>query len=145
MLLRCCLIHISIIILRNFLCLVNLNPCLGLGLFMAHLCDLYFIFFFIFFKINHNNVIKTNTLVFAHVLEMSYYFWMITWMKKGNNFQIAKVQPQSVAQFFNHLLNFLPVSVWCGLRTKWLWLRVPLQSYKSVAYKKIVYSWIIKN
>ena len=28
---------------------------------------------------------------------MSYYCWMITWMKNVNKFQIAKVQPQGVA------------------------------------------------
>ena len=28
---------------------------------------------------------------------MSHYFWMITWMKNVNNFQIAKVRPQGVA------------------------------------------------
>ena len=29
-------------------------------------------------------------------MNMSYYFWMITWMKKANNLQIAEVQPQGV-------------------------------------------------
>ena len=48
MLLRCCLIHISIIILRHFLYLLYL----GLGLFMSYLCDLLFIFIFIFIMIN---------------------------------------------------------------------------------------------
>ena len=28
---------------------------------------------------------------------MSYYFWMIMWMKNMNNIQIAKVQSQGVA------------------------------------------------
>ena len=28
---------------------------------------------------------------------MSYYFWMIAWMKNVNVFQIAKVQSQGVA------------------------------------------------
>ena len=46
MLLRCCLIHISSIILRHFLYL------LGLGLFMSFLCGLFFIFVFIFIMIN---------------------------------------------------------------------------------------------
>ena len=36
---------------------------------------------------------------------MSYYIWMIMWMKNMNNFQIAEVQPQDAAY---HLLNFLP-------------------------------------
>ena len=41
MLLRCCLIYISIIILRHFLYLLYLCPCLELGLFMSYLCDLF--------------------------------------------------------------------------------------------------------
>ena len=53
MLLRCCLIHISIIILRHFLHLLNLHLCLDLGLFMSCLCDLFFIFIFKFIMINH--------------------------------------------------------------------------------------------
>ena len=27
---------------------------------------------------------------------ISNYFWMITWIKNVNNFQIAKVQPQGI-------------------------------------------------
>ena len=41
---------------------------------------------------------------------------MITWLKKANNFQIAKVQPQGVAQFF------------CQFQ--------PGVAYKSAAYTK---------
>ena len=38
------------------------------------------------------------TLAFLHIFKnMFYYFWMITWMKKANDFQIAKVQPHGVA------------------------------------------------
>ena len=44
---------------------------------------------------------------------------MITWMKNVNNFQIAKVQPQGVAQ---HCLIFFQFQ--------------PGVLYKSVAYKK---------
>ena len=43
-LLRCCLIHISIIIVRHFLYLLYLCPWLDLGLFMSYLCDLFFSF-----------------------------------------------------------------------------------------------------
>ena len=43
MLLRCCLIHVSSIILKHFLHLLYL----GLGLFMSYLCDVFFIFIFI--------------------------------------------------------------------------------------------------
>ena len=51
-LLWCCLIHISIIILRHFLYLLCLCPCLYLGLVMSYLCDSFFIFIFIFIMIN---------------------------------------------------------------------------------------------
>ena len=37
MLLRCCLIHKSIIVLRHILCLVYSCPPVGLGLFISHL------------------------------------------------------------------------------------------------------------
>ena len=49
----------------------------------------------------------------------SYYFWMITWMKNMNNFQIANFQPQSVTQLLLIFFQFQP-----GV------------AYKSVAYKK---------
>ena len=41
-----------------------------------------------------------------------YDFWMITQMKKANNFQIAKVQPRGVAQLS---LDFFLISSWCCL------------------------------
>ena len=55
MLLSCCLIHISIMILRHFLYLPYLCPFLDPGLFMSYLCDLFFIFIFIFIMINRMN------------------------------------------------------------------------------------------
>ena len=51
-LLRCCLIHVSMVMIKHFLCLLHLHPCLDLGLFMSYLCDLFFIFIFIFIMIN---------------------------------------------------------------------------------------------
>ena len=64
---------------------------------------------------------NTDILVLLRIFQnMSYYFWMITWMKNANNFQIPKVQPQGVAQ---NLLNFF-----CQFQ--------PGVGYKSVAYKK---------
>ena len=51
MLPRCCLLHKSIIILRHFLYLLYLCPCLEQGLFMSYLCGLFFIFIFIFNRI----------------------------------------------------------------------------------------------
>ena len=49
---RCCLIHINTIMQKHFLCLLYLCPCLNLGLYMSHLCDLLFIFISIFIIIN---------------------------------------------------------------------------------------------
>ena len=63
------------------------------------------------------NVIKTDTLVF--VQNISYYFWVITWIKKVNNFQIVNVQPQGVVSF---------CLIFCKLQ--------PGVAYKIVAYKK---------
>ena len=41
---------------------------------------------------------NTDTLVLFLIFEnMSHYFWMTTWVKNVNNFQIAKVQPHVVA------------------------------------------------
>ena len=52
MLLRCCLIHKSIVIMRKFLYLLYLYPCLEVGPFMLYLCDLFSNFMFIFIVIN---------------------------------------------------------------------------------------------
>ena len=92
MLLRCCVIHITIIILRDILYLVYLCPCLGQ--IMLYLCDLFFIFSFIFIVINHITLLKQKHLFFVQFLEC--LLWMITWMKKKNHFKLAKVQPQGV-------------------------------------------------
>ena len=52
MLLRCCPIHINIIIMWHFLYLLYLYLFLNLGLFISHLCDLFLILIFIFITIN---------------------------------------------------------------------------------------------
>ena len=67
--LRCCLIHISIIVLRYILHLVYLSPCLGLGLFMSYLCDLFFIISLTFIVINHITSFKQTYLFFVQFLE----------------------------------------------------------------------------
>ena len=83
MLLRCCLIHTTINILRYILYLVYLCPCLGPGPFMSCICDSFFIFSFIFIVINNITSLKQTHF---YVLEYSSYSWMIPWMKKVNNF-----------------------------------------------------------
>ena len=68
MLLKCCLIHLSIIILRH-LYLLYLLPCLDLGLFMLYLCDLFFIFILTFIMDNCMNTDKlVLSLIFQNVL-----------------------------------------------------------------------------
>ena len=52
MLLRCCLIQTSIVIMRHFLYLLYWCPCLDLGLFIFYLCDLFFMFTIIIIMIN---------------------------------------------------------------------------------------------
>ena len=62
-----------------------------------------------------------KTDIFAYFLENALlFFWMITWMKNVNKFQIAKIQPKDAAQ---RLLDFCI-------------------AYKSVAYKKGVFAQI---
>ena len=80
------------IVLRRILYLVYL--CLGLDLFMLYLCDLFFIFSLIFIIINHVTVLK-QFFIFFRIAPC--HFWIIMWMNKANNFQIAKGQPQGVA------------------------------------------------
>ena len=66
MLLRCCLILVTIVILRHILYLVYLCPCLSLGLFTSYLCDLLFSFSLIFISVNHRTLLKQTNLFFAH-------------------------------------------------------------------------------
>ena len=69
MLLRCSLINITIILLRQISYLVYLSPSLGLGLFILYLCDLFFIFSLIFIVINDITSFKQTYLLFVHFLE----------------------------------------------------------------------------
>ena len=66
MLLKCCLIHLTIIILRNILYLAYLCQCLGLNLFMSYLYDLFFIFILISIVIKHIKSFKQTYLFFLH-------------------------------------------------------------------------------
>ena len=59
---------------------------------MSCLCDLFLIFSLIFIVINPIPSFKQMYLIFVPYLDnVFYYSWMITWMKKANNFQLAKV------------------------------------------------------
>ena len=89
MLLGYCLIHRSIWDAYYILC-----PCLELSLFMSYLCDLFFIFIFIFITINR---------IISWIQKLAYFWEYVLLfldddvMKNVNNFQISKVQPQGVA------------------------------------------------
>ena len=72
MLLRCCLIHTAIIILRLILYLVYLCPYPGLGL--SCLFDLFFIFSLIFIVIYHITSFKQTYLFFVHFSEYHLLF-----------------------------------------------------------------------
>ena len=106
MLLRCCLIHMSIIIVRNFLYLSYLCPCLDLGLFMSYLRDLLFIFIFIFIMINC-------------IISMNNFF--------SNSISLSD---WNGTRTHDHLVRKRTEWLCVRLRTKWLWIRVPLQSLK---------------
>ena len=92
---------------------------------MSYLGDLFFIFNLIFTIIGHIISFKQTYLLFIHFfLNISNYFWMITWMKKAKKIQIAKAQPQVLLSCCLIFYQFQPSIV-----------------YKSVAYKKIVYTF----
>ena len=96
-LLRCFLMHISIIIQRHFLYLVYLCPCLDLGLIMS-LCDLFFIFIFIFIMVNHIILWKQAHLFFRHFLEYFLLFLDDNMNNECEYFPNSKrFQPQGVA------------------------------------------------
>ena len=69
MLLRCCLLYITIIIRRNILYLAHLFPSPGLVLFMLYLCDPFFIFSLVFIIINYTVWLKQIHLSFCMFLE----------------------------------------------------------------------------
>ena len=74
---------------------------------MSYVCDLFFNFSLVFVVINHKTSFKL-TYLFLHIFQnISYYFWMMMWMKKATNFEIVKVQAEDVAQLLLDLfVNF---------------------------------------
>ena len=109
-----------------------LCSCLGLGRFILYLCDLLFSFSLIFVIISH--IISLKRTCFLPIFQdISCYVWMITWMKKANSFQAAKVQPQSVAQL---LLDFLPISAWRCLYKK-AYIKKRVHRYSRISFMNI--------
>ena len=114
---KCCLIHISIIILRHFLYLLYLRPYLEPDLFTAYLCDHFFIFSFIVIRINGVISWIQTHLFFSLFFEYVLLFLVDNMDEECEKFSNSKVRPQSVAC---HLLDF------CQFQ--------PGAAYKSVHY-----------
>ena len=94
MFLKCCLTHNHHYIETHFAFSIFMPMRLILGLFMLYLYDVFVFFSLIFSIINHIISLKQTHLLLINCLG---YFWMIKWMKKANNFNLANVQPHSVA------------------------------------------------
>ena len=104
MLLRCCLINISITILRH--CIFTLTVSLFRSRF-TYVVSIWSIFIFIFIIINSTILWRQTHLFFSLVFRICsviFGWWRVTNM---TNFEVAKVQPQVVTYY---LLNFLPIS-----------------------------------
>ena len=86
--LRCCLINVSIFILRHFLYFLYLCPYLDLDLFLSYLCGLFFIFVFILTMINHIIPSKQGHLFCFRVLWIFHIIF---------GWRLAKVQSKGVA------------------------------------------------
>ena len=123
MLLRCCLIHKSIIILRHFLYLLYLCPCLFLGLFLSYLCDLFFIVIFFFMMITCI-ISRIQTYIFFCLFFRVcpiIFGWQCGW-RMWTTFKFQKLSPRVL------LSSCL---IYCQFQ--------PDIAYKSFAYKKSEY------
>ena len=96
--------------LRHILQLVYLCPCVGLSLFNFYPKDLFFILSLIFIVINHITSLNRRNCFLYIFQNISYYFWMITWMKKANNFQIPKVLLDCFAQLLLFVVAYFSLA-----------------------------------
>ena len=120
MLLRCCLIHITIIILRHILYLVYLRLCP----FLLCLCDLFFISSLNFIAINHITSLK-QTHLFLYIFLEYLLLFLDDEINKRTRRIILKQQKFSLRV----LLSFL---IFCQFQ--------PGVAYKGVPYKNIAIS-----
>ena len=104
--------------LRDFFYLLYLCSCLQLGLFLTYLCDLFY--FHICFHDNYSyNLMNTDIHVLLLILQsMSYYSWMIVWVKN--------------IIFKQHKFSFRVLLSICLIFCKFQ----PGIVYEGVAYKK---------
>ena len=119
MLFRCCLIHITIIILRQNLYLIYLCLYLCLGLYMSHVCNLFFIFSLTFIVINHITSLKQTHLFFIHFVECLLLFLGNNLDKESEQFSNIKSSASgcclAFAWFFANLSQSLLIKKTCKL------------------------------
>ena len=66
----------------DILCFIYFCPCLGLGLFMAFICDLFFIFNLIFIDINHVTSWKQiHMFLYIFRISLIIFGWQRGWRK----------------------------------------------------------------
>ena len=118
---RCCLIHMTIIILRHCICSIFVSMCRPRSAYAESLC---FVFHFqpYFHRMNHITSWKQTRLLFVHFLEYLLLFLEDNVDKK--KLIIFKSQKFSVRVLRSFCLIF------CQFQ--------PGATYKSVAYKKSV-------
>ena len=114
MLLRCCLIHITSIILRYILYLVYVCLCLGVDLFMSYVCDLLFIFSLIFVAINQTHM------SFAYFSEYLLLFLDDNVDGEGEYSPVPNNSPPSRAFYFLDFLWDHPFLIWTPLLINFL-------------------------
>ena len=95
MMLRYCLLHGTIIILRQILNLVYLCPCIYLFLLVSNLCDQFLIIIFIFIEVNNIIITQKDTRFLCT-------FFRISHISLNGNMN------KEIEQLY-----FLPVLVWC--------------------------------
>ena len=100
MLLRCCLIHISIIRQRRTLYLLHFYPSLDLRPFISYLRDLFFIFIFVFMLINRI-ISWIHTLFTFRLIRPIIFTWRM-WITSQQKF--------SLRVFLRICIEFLPIS-----------------------------------
>ena len=124
---------------KKFLCIILLIFTIFVRVsrptFMLYLYDLFLTVIFIFIMINFIiSWIQTQMLFCFFFKNISYYFWMISWMKNVNNFQIAK----SLASYY-----CLPFVWFFGNFSLTLLMKVLLVKEKSVITRVGYFVWIV--
>ena len=126
MLLKCCLIHITIILLRHILYFVFLSMSRLMPVYVVY-CDLLFIFNIIFIAITHITLLKeTHLFFFVHFLE-----YLLSFLDDKKD-QESKTFSNSESSVAGCCLAFA-----CLIFYQYQ----PGVAYKSFAYKKSIYLW----